>query len=85
MRFCELQRKEVINVIDCKCLGNVRDLEFDEKNGCIHALIVPGPAKFCGCLGREYELFIPWCKIVKIGPDIILVDIDEKEAKHKIS
>ena len=28
--------------------------------------------------------FIPWCMIVKSGPDIILVDIDEKEAKHKV-
>lgn len=84
MRFCELQRKEVINVTDCKCLGNVKDLEFNEKDGCIRALIVPGPGKFLGCVGREFELFIPWCKIVRIGPDIILVDIDEKEAKHKL-
>ena len=37
-------------------------------------LIVPGPAKWMGCMGREFELFIPWCKIVKIGPDIILVE-----------
>ncbi len=85
MRFCELQKKEVINVTDCKCLGNVKDLEFDEKDGCIRALIVPGPGKFLGCVGREFELWIPWCKIVKIGPDIILVDIDEKDAKHKLT
>ena len=85
MRFCELQRKEVINVTDCKCLGNVKDLEFDDKDGCIRALIVPGPGKFFGCVGRDFELFIPWCKIVRIGPDIILVDIDEKEAKHKLT
>ena len=84
MRFCELQKKEVINVTNCKCLGSVCDLDFDEKDGCIRALIVPGPAKFLGCVGREFELFIPWCRIVKIGPDIILVDIDEKEAKHKM-
>ena len=30
MRFCDLARKEVINVNDCKCLGNVRDLDFDK-------------------------------------------------------
>ena len=55
-----------------------------ECDGCIKALIVPGPAKWMGCMGREFEVFIPWCRIVKIGPDIILVDIDEKEAKHKV-
>ena len=84
MRFCELEQKEVINVTDCKCLGNVSDLEFDECDGCIKALIVPGPGKWLGCVGREFEICIPWCKIVKIGPDIILVDIDEKEARRKI-
>ena len=64
--------------------NQVRDLDFDECDGCIKALIVPGPAKWMGCMGREFEVFIPWCRIVKIGPDIILVDIDEKEAKHKV-
>ena len=52
MRFCEFQKKEVINVCDCKCLGNVCDLEFDEHDGCIRTIIVPGPAKFFGCVGR---------------------------------
>lgn len=85
MRFCEFQKKEVINVCDCKCLGNVCDLEFDEHDGCIRTIIVPGPAKFFGCVGREFELHIPWCKIVKIGPDIILVNIDEKEVQKKYS
>ena len=82
MRFCDLTEKEVINVCDCKCLGNVHDLDIDECDGRIRALIVPGPGKWFGCFCREFELFIPWCKIVRIGPDIILVDIDEKEAKH---
>lgn len=84
MRFSDLARKEVINVTDCKCLGNVRDLELDECDGRIRTLIVPGPGKWLGCMGREFEIFIPWDRIVKIGPDIILVDIDEKEARHKI-
>ena len=30
MRFCDLTEKEVINVCDCKCLGNVHDLDIDE-------------------------------------------------------
>ena len=43
MRFCDLTEKEVINVCDCKCLGNVHDLDIDECDGRIRALIVPGP------------------------------------------
>ncbi len=84
MRLRDLQEKTVINVKDCKCLGSVVDLDFDEKEGVIRALILPGPGHFFGIFCREYELFIPWCDIKNIGPDFILVDVDEKEAKHKL-
>ena len=54
MRFCDLTEKEVINVCDCKCLGNVHDLDIDECDGTIRALIVPGrengSAVFAGSL-----------------------------------
>ena len=84
MRFSDLKQREVINCKDCKRLGFVSDMVFDSCSGRVEALIVPGPGKWFGCFCREFELFIPWCKIVRIGPDIILVDIDEKEAKHKV-
>ncbi len=84
MRLCELQEKKVINVKDCKYLGNVVDIDLDECTGCIRFLILPGPGRIFGIFCREYELFIPWRKIIKIGPDIILVDVDEKEAIHKL-
>ena len=77
MRFCELQKKEVINVTNCKCLGNVCDLDFDEKDGCIRALIVPGPGRICGFLGYDAEYIIPFECIRRIGEDIILVEIKE--------
>lgn len=84
MRFSELCDKEVINENDCRCLGCVRDIEFDKDCGEITALIVPGPAKYMGLFGKDCEFFVPWCKVIRIGPDIILVDFDEKEMKHKI-
>ena len=46
MRLRELQEKSVINMKNCKCLGNVIDLDIDEKDGCIRALILPGPGHF---------------------------------------
>ena len=84
MRLCELQEKEVINVRDCKCLGNVIDLEFDEQSGCIRAIIVPGPCKVFGLFGHEFELCIPWKCIVRIGSDIILVEIKEEDVRKKL-
>ena len=81
MRFSDLCEKEVVNVKDCRCLGSVRDLDIDKECGRILALIVPGPGKYLGCFCRDSEFFIPWAKVIRIGPDIILVEFDEKEMK----
>ena len=48
MRISELKQKEVINAEDCRRLGFVGDVDFDMKDGCMVAIIVPGPGSFCG-------------------------------------
>ena len=84
MRFSDLCEKEVVNVKDCRCLGSVRDLDIDKECGKILALIVPGPGKYLGCFCRDSEFFIPWAKVIRIGPDIILVEFDENDMKRRI-
>lgn len=83
MRFCELKEKDVINICDCKRLGNVADLELDPKSGRIEALIIFGPGKFWGLFGKDCECVIPWCDIKQIGPDIILVEVPPEKARCK--
>ena len=71
MRICELKEKEVINVCDGERLGFVEDI------------IVPGPCKFFGVLGREVEYVIDLCHICKIGCDLILVEVDLEKVTRK--
>lgn len=77
-RSSDFRQKEVINITDGKRLGFVSDVEIDLESGKIDAIILPGVGKLFGLLGKESELVIPWDKIVKIGEDIILVDLDER-------
>ena len=79
MRLCDMREKEVINLSNCKRLGCVTDLVFDECKGCIEAIIVPAQGKFCGFFGHDSELVIPFDCIKKIGPDIIMVEICEEK------
>ncbi len=81
MRFCELREKEVINVCNCKCLGFVVDIDIDVCEGTVLALIIPGCGKMWSMFGRGSELVIPWSQVVKVGPDIILVEIPEAKPK----
>ena len=77
IRFCAFRNKEVINMCNCKRLGCVTDLLIDVCSGCIEAIILPGPGKICGFLGYDAEYIIPYQCIRKVGPDIILVEIQE--------
>lgn len=76
MTFLELKQREVINCKDCQRIGYVADLEFDPCNGHIKALIIPESGGFFGCFSRCASYCIPFCNIIRIGPDIILVDVD---------
>lgn len=73
--FCELREKEIINICDGARLGCICDLEIDDSTGTICSIVVPGPSRFLGLLRNSEELVIPFCKIQKIGDDVMLVDI----------
>ena len=71
------QRKQVINVCDGRCLGNIKDLEIDPNTGQVISIIVPNKSGFLGFLGCNKDFVVPWCEIRKIGEDVIMVDIRE--------
>ena len=83
MRICELREKEVINVCDGERLGNVCDIDFEVKTGRICSLIIPGPCKILGILGRDHEFIIPYECVQRIGADVILVEINREKCLHK--
>ncbi len=74
--YCELKGKEVINTADGSRLGCIVDLEINPADGCILAVVVPGPTRFLGFLRGDKDIVIPYCNIHKIGDDVILVDVE---------
>ena len=75
MTFLDLKQKEVINCKDCKRIGCVADVEIDPCSGQICALIVPAPVHLFSCFGKSEKYYIRFCDVVRIGPDIVLVDV----------
>ncbi len=82
MRICDLREKEVINCRDGLRLGYVYDVEFDICTCKITHIIVPGPCKVWGILGRDQEYVISCSCVKQFGIDVILVDIDPE--KHLV-
>ncbi len=81
MRFTELQCKEVICVSDGRRLGFVSDVRVEVPEGRVCAIVVPGPCRFLGLVGRSDDYLIPWGCIQRIGPDIILVDTKPEDCR----
>ncbi len=75
MTFLDLKQKEVINCKDCKRIGCVADIEINSSTGQICALIVPAPIRFFSCFSKVEKYWISFEHVVRIGPDIILVDV----------
>ena len=75
-RIDELKNKQIVCVKDGCVLGFVSDVELDTEKGNLTSLIIFGKLKFFGILGREEDIVIPWCEILVIGPETILVSTD---------
>lgn len=76
-KISDLQERQIVNIADGKCLGNIKDIELNILDGSIQALVLPGAGGFWNLLQNQGELLIPWQKVVRLGVDVVLVDMPE--------
>ncbi len=72
LSFNDLRAKEVVNTQDGKKLGKVCDLVFCYPENKILGIVVPGNKTFAF---KKEELFIDLRNVVKIGDDVVLVNV----------
>ena len=72
MSFSEIRAKEVVNVADGRKLGKICDMVFCYPENRILGFVVPGTRAF-GV--KKTDFFIELKNIVKIGDDVILVNV----------
>lgn len=75
LKASDLREKEIINVKDGTKLGLISDIEVDLEAGRVEAIVIPGPGKILGLFGRNEDYVIRWENIVRIGSDVILVEL----------
>ena len=73
--FLELRCKEVVNVVDGRRLGHVIDIVFSLSSFCVQGIVVPGDKNFWNVFKKGNELFIPFNQVIKIGEDMIMVEV----------
>ena len=73
----ELKKRDVVNVADGRCLGKITNITFSFPKGVIIGITVPG--KNTNVIARFFDrsrLYIEVSNIIKIGGDVILVNIN---------
>ena len=75
LRAGNLRQKEVINIATGMRLGFVGDVEINFGDGRIESIVVPIQNRFFFFFGKNEEYIIPWNDIIRVGDDIILVDM----------
>lgn len=77
VKISDLRMREVINITDGRRLGPIKDIDIDLEEGRITAIILHYQgSRLMGLFSRENEIIVPWEKIVKIGIDVILVELN---------
>ena len=75
VKVSELRMREVINVLDGKKLGNIIDIDLDIEKGKVIAFMLPGQVRGWSIFSKREEIVVPWDKIIRIGRDVILVEV----------
>lgn len=69
----ELAERDIVNVVDGRRLGAVKDMHVDEMTGLVQAVVLQGPKKLLGLLHGK-DVVIPWSQVRKVGVDAVLVE-----------
>ncbi|KXG76914.1 hypothetical protein AN618_13970 [Fervidicola ferrireducens] len=79
MRLGDLNGKDIINLSKGVKLGIVGncDLLIDENSGKIEYLLIPSKRSRFFSLGEKNYMRISWNSIRKIGPDAVILDVDD--------
>lgn len=83
LRLSELSGKEIVDIKRAERLGVLgqTDLEINEQDGQITALIIPS-VKWFGFRKQGNDIRVPWNHIQKIGSDMIILDVPEELQPH---
>ncbi len=79
MRTADLRQREVINIATAERIGFISDVEMDFENGSVKAVIVPVKQGLAGLFGKRRDCVVPWNKIVAVGKDLVLAELETVE------
>ncbi|WP_018250176.1 YlmC/YmxH family sporulation protein [Orenia marismortui] len=87
MNLTELEGKEIININDGSRLGMVAgtELTFDPNTGELESIMIPQQGGVFSLFSTVKHFFIPWSTVIKIGDEVIIVDLNSTDYDQYLS
>ena len=82
--YWDLAEKDVVNIKNGEVIGKFDDVEIDTRKGKITAFYIEEGSKFMGMLGKTKPKRIRFEEILKIGVDVIIVNVDDDKNNKQI-
>ncbi|MDW5299012.1 MAG: YlmC/YmxH family sporulation protein [Sedimentibacter sp.] len=82
--YWDMMEKDVVNIKNGEVLGKFDDVEIDAKVGKISAFYIEEASKFMEIMGKSKSRRIKWEEILKIGMDVIIVNVDDEINNSRI-
>lgn len=79
MNLSDLQLKEIIDISSGKRLGSIIDVVVDNRGYISKIMLDKRRSKGKIFSANKEEVYIEWSNILKLGDDIILVDVMRKK------
>ena len=76
MKLNDLFEKEIVSVFTGERLGDVYDVEIEEKTGFIQNIIIKNKITLFNLFSSRKIMSISWSSVKVIGEEIILVEDD---------
>ena len=84
MTLSDIEEKDVINVVTGERIGFVSSLRIDTNSGQIIAITVQPSMRFVSFFSKdESAVVVPWNQILKIGEDVIIVNVAQRLNEYK--
>ena len=75
VKISDLRQRDVINIIDGRRLGPIKDIDLDVEKGMVRSIILPSTTNLFGIFSRSEDVVVGWDNIKKIGVDVILIEL----------
>lgn len=73
----DLLERDIVNIKNGEIIGRFDDVEIDATKGVITAFYIEEVSRFLGILGKSKSKRVKWEDIIRIGVDVILVNVDD--------